>query len=88
MNQKISFGNLTDVGQVRKANEDYYASFDSSLGAIFVVCDGMGGHVGGAIASQTAVLAIKEYYESTQQENTIVSLQEALVLANDAIHKK
>ncbi|MEO9210465.1 MAG: Stp1/IreP family PP2C-type Ser/Thr phosphatase [Ginsengibacter sp.] len=87
MEQNFKFGNLTDVGLVRKANEDYYGCFDSNNGYVFVVCDGMGGHVGGAVASQTAVEAIKSFYDESHL-NIFVSLQSALVKANEAILQK
>ena len=49
----------TDVGRARTHNEDYYL-IDPDLG-LYVVCDGMGGHNGGDIASRlTADVMVKE----------------------------
>jgi protein phosphatase len=44
---------ITDIGRVRKRNEDCYG-YDEGLG-IFVVADGMGGHEAGDLASKLAV---------------------------------
>ncbi len=46
----------TDVGNVRKNNEDSFYS-DPERG-LFIVCDGMGGHAAGEIASAMAVRTI------------------------------
>jgi len=55
---------LTDPGQEREINEDraWAQVFEASEGGpmgLFIVCDGMGGHLGGEVASHWAVEAIK-----------------------------
>jgi protein phosphatase len=60
---------VTDVGRIREENEDciwsqmHAASNKEPLG-LFVVCDGMGGHMGGKHASYWAVEAIKREFAS------------------------
>jgi serine/threonine protein phosphatase PrpC len=60
----LSVAGLTDVGRQRELNEDrfYYkvvqASDDGPLG-LFVVADGMGGHLAGEVASHWAIGTLK-----------------------------
>ena len=52
---QLRYCSMTDVGMVRKNNEDSYATAEE-LG-LFVVADGMGGRAGGEVASALAVAA-------------------------------
>jgi PPM family protein phosphatase len=83
----FSFGNVSDVGKIRQANEDYFGSFDTANGYVFTVCDGMGGHVGGAKASQLAVQTIRDYLTQNAITNPVESISNALITANEAILK-
>jgi protein phosphatase len=88
MNSNYEFcliGSYTDVGRVRKANEDYMDCFDTPNGKAVVVCDGMGGHVGGQIASQTAVTAIHDFLINKVFPDPREAIYHAITAANTAI---
>lgn len=75
---------ISDVGQVRQANEDSCGDRMTANGYVFVVCDGMGGHVGGAAASSIAVDSILNFFENPVQ-NIYVGINDAFQLANTNI---
>ncbi|MBI5788662.1 MAG: Stp1/IreP family PP2C-type Ser/Thr phosphatase [Candidatus Schekmanbacteria bacterium] len=56
---QISGAALSDTGRKRPVNEDSYGYFENER--LFILSDGMGGHVGGQLASRLAVEAINEY---------------------------
>ena len=90
----LDVAGLTDVGRVRASNEDSFG-FDERLG-IFVVCDGMGGHAAGEVASQLAVDAVLQYFRERKpalEKDAYLEdaplgarlLAEAIKRANDSI---
>jgi len=64
---EIQFAALTDVGRQREHNEDNFL-VDKKLG-LFVVCDGMGGHAAGEVAS---ALAVRTLHEEIKKEFDLV----------------
>ncbi len=63
----LNFAALSDVGKKRDHNEDSFL-VDSAL-SLFVVCDGMGGHAAGEVASAIAASTIRE--ELKQEEDIL-----------------
>ncbi|MDQ4145938.1 MAG: Stp1/IreP family PP2C-type Ser/Thr phosphatase, partial [Actinomycetota bacterium] len=79
----LSIGAQSDVGRVREGNEDSFL-VDEPL---FVVADGMGGHLAGDVASSTAVDVIlnKSATASAEDPETLADLIRS---ANSAIWDK
>jgi len=65
---RITSCGMTDVGMKRTNNEDAYLINDELN--LFVVCDGMGGHVGGELASSLAVNTVEEVLSTVEPDPT------------------
>ncbi|MFC0206655.1 PP2C family protein-serine/threonine phosphatase [Novosphingobium soli] len=74
---------LTDVGAVRKHNEDRYFASDA-LG-IWLVADGMGGLEKGDWAATQVVDAVAALPRADELDDTIEAIRAALVAANERI---
>jgi serine/threonine protein phosphatase PrpC len=91
----------TDIGQQREHNEDCFGIHtqvkkqESPMGrsvqarGLYVLCDGMGGHAAGEVASAMAVETIRRYFQDNWQDQQLPtedSVREAVLLANQAIY--
>ncbi len=72
----------TDIGLVREVNEDSCGVTETPNGTLCIVCDGMGGHVGGEEASRIAVSCIIQYFNKEVYPNIRQALKDALDFAN------
>lgn len=95
MQDKVEIGVKTDVGRVRSENQDHFDVWrpedDSAArekGYLVVVADGMGGHSGGMIASQTAVAAFVDAYRASGERALRSRLDESFSSANGAVRSK
>lgn len=83
----ILYAGNTDIGQKRKTNQD--SILISSETGLFMVADGMGGHNGGDIASQTAVATLKELkYDEVEYPDPADFLSHAIKECNAKIFQK
>jgi len=74
----------TSVGKVREHNEDAHF-IDPDLG-IFAVCDGMGGHAAGEVASGIAVKVVREHWASDETLKVIDTwLEQGTIQARKAM---
>ncbi len=91
----------TDVGRQRQHNEDCFGietkinkveslnNRDFRAHGLYILCDGMGGHAGGEIASGLAVKTLRQYFQANWVADQLPSeanIREAVRLANQAIY--
>jgi serine/threonine protein phosphatase PrpC/LysM repeat protein len=84
--KNFDYVNLTDRGRVRERNEDSLSYFDTINGHVFVVCDGMGGHNAGDVASELAVDSVRDYLNEAYCSNPFDAVENAILYANKMVY--
>ena len=92
---RLTVGRLTDRGMVRERNEDFVGGPEGiplekleQKGWLYVVADGMGGHLGGERAARLAVeRVIREYYRDPSLDIP-GSMDRAIQIANAEIYNE
>ena len=80
-------GMLSDVGNVRKINEDCMGYWEGNNIRFYVIADGMGGHNAGEVASDIAVrISIDAIKSFSNDEDIVDILFSAINKANSEVY--
>ncbi|MFN8258224.1 MAG: Stp1/IreP family PP2C-type Ser/Thr phosphatase [Bacteroidales bacterium] len=84
--KNFDFTGNTDIGLIRDRNEDAIGYFDTLNGHVFIVCDGMGGHNAGDVASELAVETGGNFLKQKYYPNPFEAVEETLITANETVY--
>jgi len=97
----VTDASCTDIGVQRDHNEDFFGvktlvekgenNIESNLSArgLYIVCDGMGGHAAGEVASAMAVENLQKYFKANWKKELpdLAQIESGIHLANKALYQ-
>ena len=81
---RVRFSARSDVGLRREVNQDSYGASELPQATLLIVCDGMGGHAAGEVASRLGVDTIIATFSVTAPPDS--ALRDSFVAANTQIY--
>ena len=79
------FASTSNIGLIRKENQDALEYLKTDSGELFVVCDGVSGLPNGALASKTVVDSILAVFSSNTKGRPEIQVQTAMQKAQNAV---
>ena len=97
----IKHANYTDIGSGRDHNEDFFgiktvvtqeehpSGNTLEVKGLYLLCDGMGGHAAGEVASAMAVETLQNYFHTYWQDDfpSAKTIEEGILLTNQVIYQ-
>lgn len=83
---RVRWSARSDVGLRREINQDSYGAEDIPFGCLLIVCDGMGGHAAGEVASRIGVDSIMHEVVDLSADDPEQALRQSFIIANERIY--